>query len=131
MQHDYIKRQIKDFTKVLAYLLGLAQKGELAEVAVEIDGILQTDLGLRPDFRTVELLELYESGKLDFEGVKQLVALLKLRAEALEQEDPEQARLSAEKALAVIQQLEERSGTFDFELDSWRSALEGLRDGLL
>ena len=88
MQHDYIKRQIKDFTKVLAYLLGLAQKGELAEVAVEIDGILQTDLGLRPDFRTVELLELYESGKLDYKGVKQLVALLKLRAETLRTQAP-------------------------------------------
>ena len=78
----------------------------------------------------MELLKLYEAGKLDFEGVKQLVTLLKLRVEALEGEEPEQARLSVEKALAVIQQLEERSGTSDLELDSWRSALEKLRAGL-
>jgi len=124
MQHDYIKRQIKDFTKVLAYLLGLAKKGELAEVVVEIDGILQTELGLQPDFRTVELLELYEAGKLDYEGVKQLAALLRLRAEALRTLAPEQARISAQKALDILQQLEEKSGVFDFELEGWKKELQ-------
>jgi len=130
MQHDFIKRQIKDFAKVLAYLLGLAKKGELAEVILEIDGILQRDLGLQPDFRAVELLELYEAGKLDYDGVKQLVALLKLRSEALQREDIKQAQLNAQKALEIAQKLEVKSGTFDLELHQWQLELKNLRTKL-
>jgi hypothetical protein len=123
MQHDYIKRQVKDFANVLAYLLGLAKREELAAVMVEIDGILQNELGLQPNFKTQHLMELYEAGKLDYEGVKQLVALLKLRAEVLQTEDPAEAERSRLKALEVIQQLEERSGVFDFEMAEWKRGL--------
>ncbi len=42
---DYILRQAKDFARILAYLLGLAQKGELVGAIEFVENILEMNYG--------------------------------------------------------------------------------------
>lgn len=112
---DYILRQAKDFARVLAYLLGLAKKGELAEAAEFVNQTLESNYGLTSNFSKEKLEEAIRDGKIRPEELQFIGQLLEFKADALH-DSGEDAELWYRDALMAIELGMEKTGVFSFEL---------------
>jgi hypothetical protein len=114
MLEDFIIRQTKDIVKVIAFLLGLAQKGEV-QAALEISQrTLQTVFGLKDDFLMADIQALFDDKKLSEADLKQLLSLLVVRLELLENED---LAIETQKCMDLIDFIQKNGATYDFGIN--------------
>lgn len=122
---DYILRQAKDFARVLAYLLGLAKKGELAEAVEFVNQTLANNYGLSENFTKEKLEEAIKEGKVRPEELQFIGELLEFKADALN-ETGEYANDWYQSALTAIELGMEKTGIFSFELSAKLERLRSL-----
>lgn len=116
MQEDYFIRQLKDVSKVLAIILGLSDKGKLEE-AIEIsEQALKSEFGLADDFSVEEIKTQLASKNLYLDDLKQLLAIVMLRANLFTEKNKDLASAEFSKALEIITLFQDKSMTFDFSI---------------
>ena len=116
MQEDYFIRQLKNVSKVLAIILGLSDKGKLEE-AIEIsEQALKSEFGLADDFSVEEIKIQLASDKLYLDDLKQLLAIVMLRANLFTEKNKDLASAEFSKALEIITLFQDKSMTFDFSI---------------
>lgn len=111
-RQDYLLKQTRDFGRFLAYLLGLAKKGEVAEAEKAIDHALQADFGLRDDFSEKELSRFLAEGKIQPADLKIIGELLLKKAEF----SPRLQKVFLQKALLVFETYMAHTPVFDYEI---------------
>ena len=114
---DYILRQARDFARVLAYLLGLAKKGELAEAIDFVEQTLQANYGLADDFSKEKLEDAIRNGRIRPEELNFIGDLLKFKADTLSKTG-EDAQAWYAHALSAIELGMEKTGVFSFEIQA-------------
>jgi hypothetical protein len=114
---DYILRQAKDFARVLAYLLGLAKKGELAEAIEFVEQTMEANYGLSENFTKEKLEEAVRNGRVRPEELVFIGDLLHFKADSLSKLG-EDAKAWYAHALLTIELGMELTGTFSFEMQA-------------
>lgn len=111
---DYLLRQTRDFARVLAYLLGLAKKDELAEAIEFVENALETNYGLKEDFSKETIEKLISEGRLRPEELTGIGELLHFRADSKAQLG-EDANAYYRHALTAMEMGMEMTGLFSLE----------------
>lgn len=111
-RQDYLLKQTRDFGRFLAYLLGLAKKGDVAEADKAVDHALQKDFALDNDFSEKDLEKLLAEGKIQFADLKIIGELLLKKAEF----SPASASRFLQKALLVFETYMVCAPVFDYEI---------------
>lgn len=112
-RQDYLLKQTRDFGRFLAYLLGLAKKGELAEANQAVDQALQADFALENDFSEKDLKKLLAEGKIQIADLRTIGELLLKKAEF----SPTSANRFLQKSLVVFETYARHSPIFDYAID--------------
>jgi len=90
LREDYLVRQMRDFARVMARILGLRDQGEYAEALMECENALRSVSGLDPrivrGFRAADVMALMGTGGGDMgrQRVTHTAELLRAEAEILE-----------------------------------------------
>lgn len=116
MQQDYLLKQLKDVSKVLAVMLGLAKKGcvrEALELSVQT---LKVQFNLLENFSIEELNTLLEYKKLSVDDLKPLLDLMMERGNLLASKSTEVAESEYYKCLIVMGLIEKYATTYDLNL---------------
>ena len=116
MQEDYLIKQLKDVSKVLAVMLGLAKKGDVKEALELSVQTLKVQFNLLENFSENDIAELLENKKLSVEDLKQLLDLMMERANLLATNSPEAAASEYHKCLIVMGLIEKNATTYDLNL---------------
>ena len=116
MQEDYLIKQLKDVSKVLAVMLGLAKKGDVKEALELSVQTLKVQFDLLENFSENDIAELLENKKLSVEDLKQLLDLMMERANLLATNSPEAAASEYHKCLIVMGLIEKNATTYDLNL---------------
>lgn len=125
---DYILRQAEDFARILAYLLGLAKKGELFEAIEFVENALETNYGLKEDFSREHIEKLVREGHIRPSELTGVGELLELRAECKAElgEDANAYYLHARQAMELGMEL---TGLFSLEMQAKIDRLRLLTNG--
>jgi hypothetical protein len=121
MREDYIIRIIKDVAKVLAAALDLFKKDKPEEALALTDRTLQKMFGLATDFTLLDVEQQITEKRLSIADLKQLLALLTLRADFLAAQSNIFAIAEYEKCIAIIELIEANSSTFDASISRSKS----------
>jgi hypothetical protein len=124
MQEDYLLKQLKDVSKVLVVMLGLAKKGDVKEALELSVQTLKVQFNLLENFSIDELNELLENKKLSVDDLKQLLSLMMERGNLLTLKSPEAAALEYHKCLIIIELIEKHATTYDLNLGYKKRELE-------
>lgn len=116
MQQDHLIKQIKDASKVLALILGLAKKGDVKEALELSVHTLKVQFGLFENFTEEELNQLFLDKKLSVEDLKQLLDLMMERGNLLTLKSPDAAASEYHKCLIIIELIEKNATIYDFNL---------------
>ena len=123
---DFILRQAKDFARVLAYLLGLAKKGELSEALEFVEQTLVKNYGLKDQFSKEKLEEAIKEGRIRPEELIFVGDLLRFKGDTLASLG-EDANAWYVNALTAIELGMEKTGTFSFEVQQKIETLRSLK----
>ena len=124
MQEDYLLKQLKDVSKVLAALLGLAKKGDVKEALELSVQTLKVQFNLLENFSENDIVELLENKKLSVEDLKQLLDLMVERGNLLASKSTEVAAQEYHKCLIIIGLIEHNATTYDLNLIRKKKELE-------
>jgi hypothetical protein len=124
MQEDYLLKQLKDVSKVLAVMLGLAKKGDVKEALELSVQTLKVQFNLLENFSLEELNQLFLDKKLSVEDLKQLLYLMLERGNLLTSKSPEAAASEYHKCLIIIELIEKYATTYDLNLVQIKRELE-------
>jgi hypothetical protein len=124
MQEDYLLKQLKDVSKVLAVMLGLAKKGDVKE-AIELSvQTLKVQFNLLENFSFEDLNQLFLDKKLSVEDLRQLLSLMLERGNLLTSKSPEAAVSEFHKCLIIMELIEKNATTYDLNLVQIRREIE-------
>jgi hypothetical protein len=124
MQEDYFIKQLKDVSKVLAVMLGLAKKGDIKE-AIELSvQTLKVQFNLLENFSFEELNQLFLDKKLSVEDLRQLLSLMIERGNLLTSKSPEAAASEFHKCLIIMGLIEKYATTYDLNLVQIKREIE-------
>jgi hypothetical protein len=124
MQEDYLLKQLKDVSKVLAVMLGLAKKGDVKE-AIELSvQTLKVQFNVSENFSFEDINQLFLDKKLSVEDLKQLLYLMMERGDLLELKSPEAAASEYHKCLIIMELIEKNATTYDLNLVQIRREIE-------
>jgi hypothetical protein len=124
MQEDYLLKQLKDVSKVLALMLGLAKKGDVKE-AIELSvQTLKVQFNLLDNFSFEELNQLFLDKKLSVEDLKQLLSLMMERGNLFATKSPEAAASEYHKCLIIMELIEKYATTYDLNLVQIKRGIE-------
>jgi aryl-alcohol dehydrogenase-like predicted oxidoreductase len=124
MQEDYLLKQLKDVSKVLAVMLGLAKKGDVKEALELSVQTLKVQFNLLENFSENDIIELLENKKLSVDDLKQLLSLMLERGNLLASESPEAAASEYHKCLIIIELIEKYATIYDLNLVQIKRGIE-------
>jgi hypothetical protein len=124
MQEDYLLKQLKDVSKVLAVMLGLAKKGDVKEALELSVQTLKVQFNASENFSFEDLNQLFLDKKLSVEDLKQLLSLMMERGNLLASESPEAGASEFHKCLIIIELIEKYATTYDFNLVQIKRGIE-------
>jgi hypothetical protein len=124
MQEDYLLKQLKDVSKVLAVMLGLAKKGDVREALELSVQTLKVQFNLLENFSFEDLNQLFLDKKLSVEDLKQLLSLMLERGNLLTSKSPEAAASEYHKCLIIIKLIEKHATTYDLSLVQKKREIE-------
>jgi hypothetical protein len=127
MQEDYLLKQLKDVSKVLAVMLGLAKKGDVKEALELSVQTLKVQFNLLENFSFEDLNKLFLDKKLSVEDLKQLLSLMLERGNLLTAKSPEAAATEYHKCLIIIELIEKNDTTYDLNLVQIKRGIEAKR----
>jgi hypothetical protein len=123
MQEDYIIRQLKDISKVLAIIIGFYDNGKIEEALKMSEHLLETDFGLSINFTKDEILAKFKLGDLSMNDLKQLLNLIITRSNLLEEQSIAKAIIELDKGLEIIALIQDNSNVFDLNLSQKKVAI--------
>jgi uncharacterized protein YjbK len=109
-RQDYLLKQTRDFGKFLAYLVGLAKKGDVAKGLEVTNQALGAHFGQDENFSEKHLNDLLNEGKIQPDDLKILGELLQKKAEF----SPESAACLLDNARMVLQLYMNHTPVFDY-----------------
>jgi hypothetical protein len=124
MQEDHLIKQLKDVSKVLAVMLGLAKKGDVKEALELSVQTLKVQFNLLENFSENDIIELLENKKLSVDDLKQLLDLMLERGNLLASESPEAAASEYHKCLIIIELIEKYATIYDLNLVQIKRGIE-------
>jgi hypothetical protein len=124
MQEDHLIKQLKDVSKVLAVMLGLAKKGDVKEALELSVQTLKVQFNLLENFSENDIIELLENKKLSVDDLKQLLSLMLERGNLLASESPEAAASEYHKCLIIIELIEKYATIYDLNLVQIKRGIE-------
>jgi hypothetical protein len=124
MQEDYLLKQLKDVSKVLAMMWGLAKKGDIKEALELSVQTLKVQFNVLENFSFEELNQLFLDKKVSVEDLKQLLSLMMERGNLLASESPEAAASEYHKCLIIMELIEKYSTTYDLNLVQIKRGIE-------
>jgi hypothetical protein len=116
MQEDYLIRKLKDASRVLAIMLGLAKKGAFEEAILISQQSLITDFGLSEDFTIEDLEKQLALNTINIADLKQLLAIVIERGKLLGNYSQENAIKEFHLGLDIIELIEENTTSFDLSI---------------
>jgi hypothetical protein len=115
-QRDYIIDLVKEFARFVALLLGLIENKDLAEAEVQIDAFLTKYFGLNAAFDFEELKDKFANKVLNISELSNVLDVVLMRAKMYKHTQNEQSRADYQKALQIIELIEQRATTYDMTL---------------
>jgi hypothetical protein len=124
MQEDYILKQIKDVSKVLAVMLGLAKRGDVKEALELSVQTLKVQFNLLENFSFEDLNKSFLDKKLSVEDLKQLLSLMLERSSLLALKSHEAAAAEYHKCLIIMELIEKNATIYDLNLIQIKRGIE-------
>jgi hypothetical protein len=115
-QRDYIIDLVKEFARFVALLLGLIENKDLAQAEAQIDVFLTKYFGLNAAFDFEQLKEKFDNKVLNINELRGILDIVLLRAKMYQLTQSEQSRADYQKALQIIELIEQRATTYDMTL---------------
>ena len=116
MQEDYLIKQLKDISKVLAVMLGLAKKGDVKEALELSVQTLKVPFNLLENFSENDIIELLENKKLSVDDLNPLLDLMMERGNLLTSNSPDAAKVEYHKCLIIIGLIEKNATNYELNL---------------